>query len=144
MWRIRRTSWNKLSKGTVSVCQSPPTPPPDVCICMNPKFWLYTLDCLDCVCICRYGLSLANLHKHMHAFSSESLSTNYRRNLHARRFPSPLEAARQAAPRTSFLDWHSHLPDSLPLSSSSLYPWHLFCIQCQPKSGIGQLIPAWK
>lgn len=112
MWRFRKTSWNKLNKGTVRVWQSA------LCFCLL----MCSYVCIKCFNFTHLIVLVVHLHKRMQAFSSEWLSTNYGGNLHARRFPLPLGAARRTAPE---------LPLFIPILTS---PVHCPCRVTLPMS----------
>lgn len=70
---------------------------------------LFVLGVCVCACVCRYGLSPGIcISTCMH--SAQDCCQPITEEICMRGVsPPPLEAARQAVPRTSFLDWHPHL-----------------------------------
>lgn len=133
MWGFKKTSWNKLNKGSVRVWQLA------LCFCL--------LMC-SYLCIDSFNFTLlivVHLHKRMQAFSSEWLSTNYVGNLHARCVPVLLGAARRTAPELPLfiriLTCPVHCPCRVTLPT---YLCHLFCLESRPLSKRGRVKLAWE
>lgn len=76
----------------------------------------HTSLCWLCVCM-QVWFKPGNLHKHMHAFCSGSLSTNYWRNLYARRFPAAIRSSTTGSAQN--ISW---LASSPPLSTALVIP----------------------
>ncbi len=149
MWRMRKTSRNRLSKGTdnsvvVEGTRGGRGGVLHMCMYMNQSFWLHILHCVDCVCVCvracmQVWFKPGNLHEHMHAFCSGSLSTNYWRNLYARRFPAAITNS-MTANAQNFLSW---LASSPPLATALVIPLYtygtLFLLSVHHCQGEGNL-----
>lgn len=85
----------------------------------------------------------ANLHKHMHAFHSGSLSPNYWRNLYARRFLAAIRSSATCIAQ-NFLSWLASSPPSTAIVISLTTHGIFFSTPCTPLSRRGQLNTAWE
>lgn len=132
-YRIRQRWWNRLNKSTDSSVVVEGAQRMSAWSFLNKRTCLYawtshfdfTLRAHAgmCASLFIYFLDSGNLHKRMHPFCSASLSTNYSRNLYARRFLSVIISSATVSAQ-NFVSWLASLP---PLLAALVIPLSTYC-----------------